>query len=146
MKSLYARFCIGHAHEHCKQNEAGSGRTRMRICAAAVALTVALGGPGALLAQNDSNADPPAQGATLYELQAAFHRASTVRDPANGDLPDVIQQRIQAVLSLWTDNGWLLFNVGSPVDGYSGIPPAQNVPVRMIDLGRPSNEVTIGVN
>ena len=118
MKSLYARFCIGHTHEHCKKNEAGSGRTRMRFCAAALALTVALGGPGALLAQNESNAGPPAQVAPLYELQAAFHRASTVRDPANGDLADVIQQRIQAMLSLWTDTGWLLFNVGSPLDGY----------------------------
>lgn len=117
MKSLYARFCMRHAHEHCKQNEAGSGSTRMRFCATAVALTVALGGAGSLFAQNDSG--PPAQVAALYELQAAFHRASTVRDPANGDLPDVIQQRIQGMLSLWTDTGSLLFNIGSSVfDGY----------------------------
>ena len=118
MKSLYARFRMGRALEHCKQNKAGSGSTRMRFCSAAVALTVALGGTGALLAQNDSDSGPPAQVAALYELQAAFHRASTVREPASGDSADVIQQRIQAMLSLWTDSGALFFNVGSPVDGY----------------------------
>jgi hypothetical protein len=118
MKSLYARFRMGHAHEHCKQKEAASGSSRMRFCAAAVALTVALGGPGTLLAQNNSDAGSPAQVAALYELQGAFHRASTVRDSVNGDSTDVIQQRIQAMLSLWTNAGVLLFNIGSPVDGF----------------------------
>ena len=118
MKSLYARFRMGRAHQGCKQKEAGSGSARMRFCTAAVALTVALGGPGALFAQNDSDAGPPARVAALYELQAAFHRASTVGDPANGDSADAIQQRIQAMLSFWTDTGGLFFNIGSPVDGY----------------------------
>jgi hypothetical protein len=92
----------------------------MRSFCAAVALTVVLGGTGTgvLFARNDSDEGSPAQVAALYQLQAAFHRASTVRDPVNGDSDYVIHQRIQAVLSLWTDNAWILFNVGSPRDGY----------------------------
>jgi hypothetical protein len=118
MQSLYARFCAGHAQELCKQNEAGSGSTRMRFFAASVALTVVLGGTGVLLAQEDSDAGSPAQVARLYQLQAAFHRASTVRDPVSGDSDAVTQERVQAMLSLWTANGWILFNIGSPRDGY----------------------------
>lgn len=117
MKTLYARFATGHALEDCKQNGARRGSAAMRLFAAAVALTVALGGTGVLSAQGGIGREGP-QVAALYELQAAFHRASTVRDPINGDSDDLIQQRIQAVLSLWTDNGWMLFNVGSPSDGY----------------------------
>jgi hypothetical protein len=109
---------MGYALEHRKQNQVGRGSGRMRFCAAAVAFTVMMAGTGVLLAQNNSDSGPSPQVAALYQLQAAFHRASTVRDPANGDLPNVIQQRIQAMLSLWTETGWLLFNVGSPLDGY----------------------------
>lgn len=112
MKSLYA--------------EAARNGHRMTILAAAVTLTALLGGSGFLFAQDDSDANSPdramgskgAQVAALYELQAAFHRASTVRDPVNGDSDDTIRQRVRALLSLWTDNGWLFFNVGSPRDGY----------------------------
>ncbi len=108
------------------QNESRSRATRMRFFAAAVALTCVFGGTGLLLAQDDSDANSPdrtmgskgAQVAALYELQAAFHRASTVRDPVNGDSDDAIRQRLQAMLSLWTDNGWILFNIGSARDGY----------------------------
>lgn len=108
------------------QNESRSRATRLRFFAAAVALTCVFGGTGVLLAQDDSDANSPdramgskgAQVAALYELQAAFHRASTVRDPVNGDSDDAIRQRVRALLSLWTQNGWLFFNVGSPRDGY----------------------------
>lgn len=108
------------------QNESRSRATRMSFFAAAVALTLVFGGTGILLAQDDPDASSPdramrgngAQVAALYELQAAFHRASTVRDPVNGDSDDAIRQRIRALLSLWTENGWLFFNVGSPRDGY----------------------------
>ena len=126
MKSLYTRFCVRHAHARCKQKEAGTGCSRPSIFAAAVALAVSLGGTDVLLAQNDPRARPGsgeaagngAQVAALYELQAAFNRASTVRDAANGDPDYVIQQRIQEVLSLWTGNGWISFNIGSALDGF----------------------------
>jgi hypothetical protein len=90
----------------------------MRFLTVAVGLTVAMGATGVVRAQDNSDAGPPAQVAALYELQAAFHRASTVSDSVNGDSADVIQQRIQAMLSLWADTGVLLFNIGSPVDGF----------------------------
>lgn len=126
MKSLYARFRVGEAHGHINQNESRGGGTRMGLFAARVALALVLGGTGFLLAQDNSRASAPgsvtggkgAQVAALYRLQAAFHRATTVRDPVNGDSADVINERIQAMLSLWTDNGWILLNVGGARDGY----------------------------
>ncbi len=85
-----------------------------------VAIAAVLGASSLLLAQDNSNAagGKGAQVAALYRLQASFHRASTVRDAVNGDSDDVITERIRAMLSLWTYNGWFLFNVGSPRDGY----------------------------
>jgi hypothetical protein len=91
-----------------------------------VALSVLLGGTGFLFAQDNSDAgerdrvtgDKGAQVAALYRLQAAFHRASTVRDSLNGDSDEVINERIRAMLSVWTHNGWLFFNIGSARDGY----------------------------
>lgn len=125
MKSLHTRFCMAGAHVDGRQKESGSGGARKTLLAATVALAVALGGSGALFAGDESDASPRAAGAgpgsqiaALHDLQAAFHRASTVRDPVNGDADYVIQQRLQAVLSLWADNGWILFKVGSPRDGY----------------------------
>jgi hypothetical protein len=125
MKSLNTRLCAEEAQGHFNQIKPGSGGTRMRFFAARVALAVLLG-TGLLSAQNNSDASAPgratgdkgAQVAAVYELQAGFHRASTVRDPVNGDSDAVINERIQAMLSLWTQNGWLLFNIGSPRDGY----------------------------
>jgi len=124
MKSLNTRFCMAEAHDSRRQKEPGSG-ARRTVFAATVALAVALGASGALFAGDESDTSSRAatagqdrQLAALYELQAAFHRASTVRDPANGDPDYVIQQRLQAVLSLWADNGWILFKVGGPRDGY----------------------------
>jgi hypothetical protein len=102
-------------------------RLTIKFCAAVCAFT-ALGGPGFLSAQDNSNASPlasdsvtgenAAQVAALHRLQAAFHRAASVRDAVNGDSEDVINQRITAMLSLWTDDGWTLINLGSPRDGY----------------------------
>src|SRR3984893_4013117 len=64
---------------------------------------------------------PPAALAELYALQAAFHRAATVHDPVNGDLPAAIDQRIRDMLSLWTTDGSLLLEVGGAFDGtYEG--------------------------
>jgi len=60
----------------------------------------------------------PVQIAQLYELQAAFHRQSSVRDPINGDSEAVINQRIQDMLALWTDNAVLHLAIGNPNDGY----------------------------
>jgi hypothetical protein len=59
--------------------------------------------------------------AQLYQLQAAFHRAASVHDPVNGDSPEVIEQRIREMLSLWTEDGALLLSVGGALDGtYAG--------------------------
>jgi len=74
---------------------------------------------GLLLAQ----ASPDnVQLARLYQLQAAFHRTMSVQDPANGDSPDVITQRIRDMLSLWTDDGVFVLAVNGPRDGnYIGV-------------------------
>ncbi len=66
-------------------------------------------------------ADLNTQTAELYDLQAAFHRYASVHDPINGDSPAVIDQRIEAMLSLWTEDGILGLHVGSALDGtYAG--------------------------
>jgi hypothetical protein len=56
--------------------------------------------------------------AELYQLQAAFHREASVHDPINGDSEAVINQRIQDMLALWTDNAVLNLAVGNPNDGF----------------------------
>ncbi|MFL6417426.1 MAG: hypothetical protein ACJ74Y_17370 [Bryobacteraceae bacterium] len=126
MKLLYPRFCAEEPRDHTHRQDSRGRGIRLRRFAAALAVSVLLGGTGALSAQDDSSAsvrngttaDGGANVAALYRLQAAFHRASTVRDPVNGDSDDVINERVGAMLSLWTDNGWLLFNIGSARDGY----------------------------
>lgn len=125
MKSRYAHLLVTRPHSHTNQNDSHHGGIRLRRFPA-VALSVLLSGLGSLSAQDNSSASVPeslignqgAQVAALYRLQASFHRASTVRDPVNGDSDDVIKERIRAMLSLWTDNGWVLFNIGSARDGY----------------------------
>jgi hypothetical protein len=101
---------------------------KIKFCATVWAVMSMLGGTNFLVAQDNPNASPwaannvtgekAAQVAALYRLQAAFHRAASVRDPVNGDSEDVINQRIVAMLSLWTDDGWTLINLGSARDGY----------------------------
>jgi hypothetical protein len=59
----------------------------------------------------------PADVAELYQLQAAFHRAASVHS-LTGDPQTVINQRIQDMLTLWTDNGVLVLAVGNPHDGH----------------------------
>src|SRR5438128_2151904 len=100
----------------------------IRFCATVFALTATLGGTSFLSAQDTPNASPWASDSVtgdkaapmvqLYRLQAAFHRAGSVHDPVNGDSDDVINQRIVAMLSLWTDDGWLLLAQGDTRDGY----------------------------
>jgi len=59
-----------------------------------------------------------AQIAQLYQLQAAFHRVGSVHH-LTGDDQATINQRIQDMLGLWTDNGVVLLDVpGNPHDGY----------------------------
>lgn len=84
----------------------------------AVALPVsparAAGGAGSA----SGDAYQPVQIAELYQLQAAFHRAGSVHS-LTGDPPDVINQRIQDMLALWTDDGVIDLAVGSSsFDGY----------------------------
>lgn len=57
MKSLYPRSCVGDARDPIKQNELPSGGIRLRRFAAAVALSVLLGGTGSLLAQAGGSHD-----------------------------------------------------------------------------------------
>jgi hypothetical protein len=61
--------------------------------------------------------DVNTQTAELYQLQGAFHRFATVHDPLNGDSAQVIDRRIRAMLSLWTDDGLLVLQVGGARDG-----------------------------
>ena len=68
-------------------------------------------------AQPTAAQDDNTQTSELHKLQAAYHRAATVRDPVNGDSPDTIKDRIQDVLSLFTPDAILYLNVGSPRDG-----------------------------
>jgi hypothetical protein len=59
-----------------------------------------------------------AQIAELYQLQAAFHHVASVQH-ITGDDQATINQRIQDMLKLWTDNGVLLLDIpGNPHDGY----------------------------
>lgn len=60
---------------------------------------------------------PNTQTAELYQLQAEFHRAASVRDPVNGDSAGVINERIREMLSIWTETGVLKLRVGNPFDG-----------------------------
>ena len=87
---------------------------------------IALGMAAALLALASrpmpGYAGSNTQVAELYQLQAAFHAAGSVRDPVNGDSAAVIEQRIRDMMSLWTDGGSLTFQVGGALDGdYVGI-------------------------
>jgi hypothetical protein len=62
--------------------------------------------------------DATSQIAELYELQAAYHRAATVRDPANGDSAATITQRVRDVLALFTADAVLYLHTGGARDGY----------------------------
>ena len=63
--------------------------------------------------------DDNTQTSKLYKLQAAYHRAATVRDPINGDSPETITARLREVLSLFTADAVLYLTVGSAnFDGY----------------------------
>jgi hypothetical protein len=55
--------------------------------------------------------------AQLYQLQAAFHRVASVHH-LTGDDQATINQRIQDMLALWTDDAVLVLAVGSPRDGH----------------------------
>ena len=79
----------------------------------AVAVLLWLGTAKPTAAQDDNT-----QTSELYKLQAAYHRAATVRDPVNGDSPETITDRLRDVLSLFTSDAVLYLNAGSAVDGY----------------------------
>ena len=82
--------------------------------------------------------------AELYQLQAAFHRAGTVQDPVSGDSAAVIGQRIREMLALWTDDGSLTFQVGSPLDGdYMGNGDPADPSTCPVPSGDPTNRGTL---
>jgi len=58
------------------------------------------------------------QTARLYILQADFHRAASVHDWVNGDSQAIVDQRIVAMLGLWTAGGVLHLDVGGANDGF----------------------------
>ena len=69
-----------------------------------------------LMADSDTYND--AQVYQLEELHAAFHSAASVHNNVTGDSQEVIDKRINQVLSLWTKDGVLKLNTGSPLDGF----------------------------
>jgi hypothetical protein len=70
---------------------------------------------GTMLAADDNTAttNTEAQIAKLYELEAAFHKGVSVHDYVDGDSPEVVDQRIRQVLSLWAEDGTLDLESGS---------------------------------
>src|SRR5512133_3876762 len=79
-----------------------------------VAAFLSLGSAKPATAQDDNT-----QTLKLYKLQAAYHRAATVRDPVNGDWPETITARLREVLSLFIAHAVLYLTVGSAqFDGY----------------------------
>jgi hypothetical protein len=77
--------------------------------------------------------------ATLYQLQAAFHRAATVHDPVNGDSATVIDQRIRDMLSLWTSDGEL----DNPSGAYIGNGDPSDSATCPTPSGNPANQGTL---
>jgi len=72
-------------------------------------------GSGRLASAQEDNT----QTVKLYQLQAAYHRAATVRNPVNGDSPDTIAVRLREVLSLFTADAVRYLTVGNATfDGY----------------------------
>jgi hypothetical protein len=88
---------------------------KTRICLAiAIVSYLCVGSSKPATAQVDNT-----QTSELYKLQAAYHRAATVRDPVNGDLPEIITSRLREVLSLFTADAVLYLTVGNAqLDGY----------------------------
>jgi len=85
-----------------------------RICLAiAIASYLCVGSSKPATAQVDNK-----QTSELYKLQAAYHRAATVRDPVNGDSPATITDRLRDVLALFTVDAVLYLHTGTAVDGY----------------------------
>lgn len=62
--------------------------------------------------------DDNTQVSELYKLQAAYHRAASVRDPVNGDSLETVTGRVRDVLSLFTADAVLYLHVGGARDGY----------------------------
>ncbi len=86
-----------------------------------IAIAISIVILGVSIGPRPGNAQPRAQIEELYELQAAFHRVGTVKDPVNGDSAEVITQRIKDMMALWSADGVWDFEAGTPRDGiYTG--------------------------
>jgi hypothetical protein len=94
-------------------------RSLAGACLAAVTavLAVLLTGSGVAAAPRE---DANAQLAKLSQLQAAFHRATTVRNPDTGDAPDVIDRRVKQMLSLWAADGSVTLMTVTPAREFKG--------------------------
>ena len=87
---------------------------KRRLLSVAVPVSLLLGSSLLVSAQDDNT-----QTSKLYKLQATYHRAATVRDPINGDSPEMITARLREVLSLFTADAVLYLTVGNAnFDGY----------------------------
>jgi hypothetical protein len=87
------------------------------LISAAMLLLAAVALPGSPARAAGGDAYQPVQIAQLYQLQAAFHRVASVHH-LTGDDQATINQRIQDMLALWTDDAVLVLAVGSPRDGH----------------------------
>jgi hypothetical protein len=55
------------------------------------------------------------------QIHVTFHAAVSVHDPVNGDSPEVITQRIRAVLSIWAPDGEItIINTSATAGNYIG--------------------------
>jgi hypothetical protein len=82
----------------------------------AVGITTAIGAAAYAGDCYDSD-EQLAQSTELEQLHAAFHAAVSVRDPINGDSPEVITQRIREAVALWTKDGVIQIVSAAPTGG-----------------------------
>src|SRR5229473_521401 len=81
--------------------------------------------------------------AELYQLQAAFHAASTVHDPVNGDSPVAIDQRIRDMMAIWTEDGVFVKGGGANAGNYIGTGDPADPATCPTPSGDPANEGTL---
>src|SRR5215472_9112818 len=124
---------------HAQFSRPGAGSARTPLFA------TVLGAAAAMFAMSSQSfAGTSTQLAELFQLQAAFHRAGSVQDPANGDSAATIDQRIRDMLSLWTDDGSLDLQAGGSHDGnYLGNGDPSDPATCPTPSGDPANQGTL---
>jgi hypothetical protein len=118
----------------------------MKLLTTTILFSVMMLGSSWAVASDDAaiSINKQAQIYQLEQLHGAFHRAASVRDAVDGDSQAVIDQRIRQVLSLWTEDGVLYLDTGSPLDGYYRGRGVQGDPVSCpMPASKPSNQGTL---